>query len=91
MTLGEMILAAVKQQKLTGRKNADVAFVIPGKWPANGDYKRLCGRKGPLGRCMAEYEDAVMCLFRADEVITFAAKMLPTMKLGELLSKKETT
>jgi hypothetical protein len=40
---------------------------------------------------MAEYEDAVMCLFRADEVITFAAKMLPTIKLGELLSEKETT
>ncbi len=79
MTPGEMILAAKRQQDRTGKKDAAVSFVIPGKWPDNGDRKRLAGRKGPLGQCMAEYEDAVLCLFKADEVITFAAKLLPTV------------
>jgi hypothetical protein len=80
MTPGEMVVAAYKQQQLTGKKDADVAVVSPGKWPAKGDAKRLCGRKGPLGRCMAEYEDAVLCLFKADEVIRFASQALPVVE-----------
>lgn len=81
MSPGDMIIAAKKQQNLTGNVKADVAFVIPGKWP-KGDRKRLCGRAGPYGKCMAEYEDAVLCLFAADEVIAFAAKLLPVIRLS---------
>lgn len=76
-----MVAQAYKQQQLTGKKDADVAFVIPGKWPASG-RKRLAKRSGPFGRCMAEYEDAVLCLFKADEVITFLAPLLPTVTIG---------
>jgi len=82
MTPGEMILSAKKQQDLTGRKDAVVSFMIRGKWPDSGDSKRLAGRKGPLGQCLAEYEDAVLSAFRADEVIAFAAKLLPRITLG---------
>ena len=82
MTPGEMILAAKKQQDLTGKKDAAVSFMIPGKWPERGDKKRLAGRKGPLGNCAAEYEDAVLCIFKADEVIAFAAKLLPVISFG---------
>ena len=76
----EMILAAHKQQKLTGRKDADVALVIPGKWPDN-DKKRLAGKAGPLGQCMAEYANCVLCLFKADEVIRYCSKFLPKLTI----------
>lgn len=81
MTAGEMIMAAKKQQELTGKPDAAVSFVIRGKW--SGNTKRLAGRKGPLGQCVAEYEDAVLCIFKADEVIAFAAKLLPTISFRE--------
>lgn len=74
-----MIVAAHNQQKLTGRKDADVSFVIPGAWP-NGGKKRLAGKAGPLGDCVAEYEDAVLCVFKADEVISFCAQFLPVLE-----------
>ncbi len=73
MKLSDVVAAAQKQQKLTGKQDAVVSLVIPGKWPASGK-KRLCGRRGPLGQCMAEYEDAVMCLFKADELLAFASQ-----------------
>lgn len=77
MTPGEIVMAAYKQQKLTGRKNADVSIFVRGNWSDGG--KRLNGRSSPLGQCMAEYEDGCLCLFKADELITYAAKMLPTI------------
>lgn len=81
-----MILQAYKQQQLTGRKNADVAFFVMGKWPESGK-KRLLGKHGgPVGRCMAEYEDSVLCLFHADEVIRHLSKFLPTITIGKILS-----
>ncbi len=80
MKPGDIVMAAYKQQQLTGKKDADVALVIPGKWP-DGGSKRLFGRKGPLGRCVAEYEDSVLCLFKADELITAVAPLLPTITL----------
>ena len=82
MSPQEMVAAAYNQQQLTGKKDAAVSFIIPGAWPATGNRKRLAGRKGPLGQCLAEYEDAVLCAFRADEVIAFAAPLLPTMTIG---------
>lgn len=86
MTPGEMVAAAYKQQQLTGRKDAAVSFMLPGKWPIRTDTKRLFGRKGPIGQCVAEYEDAVLVAFQADEVITACAPLLPTISLepGEL-------
>lgn len=87
MTPSEMILEAHNQQKLTGRKDADVAFVIPGSWPKN-DRKRLCGKRGPLGQCMAEYEDAVLCLFKANEVISFCSEALPVLEIRLPLTKE---
>jgi len=75
MTGAGLIAAAVKQQELTGRDDADVSFVIPGKWPAKGNHKRLAGRRGPLGPCVAEYEDSVLCLFKANEVIAFVRQL----------------
>ena len=83
MAPGEMILAAKTPQDLTGKPDAAISFVIPGKWPDRSDFKWLAGRKGPLGQCVAEYEDAVLCVFKADEVIAFAAKLLPTISFGE--------
>jgi len=80
MTPEAMILAAKKQQDLTGRKDADVALVIPGKWP-DGGTKRLAGMRGPRGRCVAEYEDAVLCLFKADAVIAFCSKYIPVLSI----------
>lgn len=80
MSPAEMIAAAYKQQQLTGKKDADVSFVVPGMWP-RGDKKRLLGRKGPLGRCMAEYETSVLCLFKANEVISFCSQFLPVLEI----------
>ena len=80
MNAQSMIAAAYKQQQLTGRKDADVSFIISGKWP-EGQHKRLNGRKGPLGRCIAEYEDAVLCLFKANEVVRYCSQFLPVLEI----------
>lgn len=80
MNAQSMILAAYDQQLLTGKKDAAVSFVIPGKWPAN-DKKRLADKRGPVGQCLAEYEDAVLCMFRADEVIAFCSQFLPVLEI----------
>lgn len=74
MTLDAMIEQAKKQQDLTGNPKAAVSFFIPGKWPNNGDKKRLFGRSGPLGRCIAEYENDVLVVFEADVVIAACEK-----------------
>lgn len=80
MTPGEIVMAAYKQQQMTGRKDAEVSIFVRGSWNDNG--KRLAGRKGgPLGQCMAEYEDGCLCLFKADELITYASKLLPTLTI----------
>jgi len=80
MTPQEIVMAAYSQQKRTGKKDADVAIVIKGKWADKG--KRLWGKKGgPLGQCMAEYEKDVLCLFKADELISYASKFLQTISL----------
>lgn len=78
----QLVAQAYRQQELTGRADADVSVFVPGKWPDAG-RKRLDGRKGPLGRCAVEYEDAVMCLFKADELIAYCAKFLPTITINE--------
>lgn len=81
-TAQSLITAAWNQQKITGKKDADVAIVVKGKWPDSG-RKRLFGKSGPWGNCMAEYEHDVLCLFKADEVIKACASMLPTIKMQE--------
>ena len=76
-----MIAQAYKQQQLTGKKDADVIFVVKGKWPDSGK-KRLLGKHGgPLGTCVAEFEFDCLVLFKADQVISFLAKFLPVMKI----------
>jgi hypothetical protein len=83
VTPQDIVAAAYNQQQRTGKKDADVSLVIPGKWPPSGK-KRLFGRGGgPLGRCIVEYEDAVLCLFRADELIVAVAPLLPTITIGD--------
>lgn len=80
-----MILHCHAQQKLTGKKDCVVSYVIPGKWPRSGK-KRLCGKYGgPLGECLAEYEHDVLCAFKADEVIAFLAQFLPVLTVGSPL------
>ncbi len=76
MNQEEIILAAQKRQKQTGTQDAEIAIVIRGKWP-NGGKKRLAGRAGPFGQCIAEYEDSVLCLFKADQVISFLTPQCP--------------
>ncbi len=83
MTPGEIVAAAYKQQQLTGKKDADVSLFVRGKWPTNGNRKRLFGRKGPMGQCVAEFEDAVLCLFKANELISAMAPLLPTITIGK--------
>jgi hypothetical protein len=81
MTSAEsMILAAKKQQDLTGKKDAAVSFIIPGPWPPSGT-KRLAKRQGPVGQCVAEYEDACLCLFKADAVIKWCSKFIGVLSL----------
>lgn len=81
MTPEQMVALACQQQQLTGRKDADVAFIVPGKWPDSGK-KRLFGRKGgPVGQCIGEDEDAVLCLFKADEVIRACSRLLRVVTL----------
>lgn len=75
MRLEDLKQAALKQQELTQRTDAPVVFFVNGKWP-NGDRKRLAGKRGPLGRCLVEYEDCVMCEFKANEVLDFVGKYL---------------
>jgi len=75
MIAQKLIEAAKKQQELTGKQDADVSFVIPGKWPSGGK-KRLARNKGPIGQCLAEYENCVLCLFKSNEVILFAEKII---------------
>jgi len=91
MTPSEIVMAAYRQQNIAGRKDADVSIFVRGAWNDKG--KRLLGRKGgPLGQCMAEYEDGCLCLFKADELIAYAAKFLPTIKASDLIAatgKKE--
>ncbi len=52
-----------------------MAMFVPGQWPAGGDKKRLAGRQGgPLGQCISEEEDGVICVFDAQEVLAWALK-----------------
>lgn len=81
--IGEHILqAAKKQQQLTGKQDADVSFLVKGSWPAKGERKRLFLRSGPYGHCVAEYEDSVLCVFKANEVIEAVEKV--RSKKGEV-------
>jgi hypothetical protein len=80
MTPESMILAAKNQQDRTGRKDAAVTFIIGGSWPTGGT-KKLAGKIGPKGRCLVEYEDAVLCEFKADAVIAFCSKLIPRLTL----------
>lgn len=70
-----MIEWAKFQQSLTGKLDADVSFVVPGKWPKKGDQKRLAGRRGPLGQCVSEEQRGLVVLFKADEVIAFLERL----------------
>ncbi len=82
-TIAQSLVAqAYSQQQRTGKKDADVAVLVKGKWPDSG-RKRLFGKFGPWGQCMAEYETDVMCLFKADEVIKACTPYLPTITLTE--------
>lgn len=73
---------AYNQQQLTGNKQAAVSVFVKGKWPDSG-RKRLFGKSGPYGVCAAEYEDSVMCLFKADEVIAACAPHLPRLTITQ--------
>lgn len=87
-----LIAAAAKQQELQQKQDAAaVSFFIRGKWPTNGNTKRLDGRKGPLGYCSAEFEDSVLCIFKANEIISYAAKFLPEVHMvdGVFLGVKD--
>lgn len=75
LRLAEIESAARKQQSLTGKEDAVCAFVLPGKWPRGGK-KRLFGKNGgPFGECLAEYEDAVLCAFKANEIIAYMERL----------------
>ncbi len=41
----------------------------------------MFGKQGPLGNCIAEYEDSVMCVFKADEVISYCSQFLPKLTI----------
>lgn len=80
MRLRDLITLAKHQQQFIGKDDADVSFVIPGSWPRSG-RKRLFGRHGgPLGRCIAEHEDSVLCVFAANEVIAAAEHHLAALE-----------
>jgi hypothetical protein len=49
---------------------AMVMLVLRGNWPRGGDRKRLFGRSGPLGRCVAETAPGrVLVEFEASAVL----------------------
>lgn len=87
MNPGEIVMAAYKQQQLTGRKDADVSIFVRGNWSDGGKF--LAGRGSPKGQCMAEYEDGCLCLFKANELIAYVSKKLPTIKARDLIVAKE--
>ena len=72
MTVLESMLAACrKQQELQKKPDAMVTFFVPGKWPDSGRKKLLGRHGGPVGRCVAEFEDSILCEFQADVVVKF--------------------
>lgn len=73
MTIEDIEKAAKKQQELTGRPDATVTFLIPGKWPKSGK-KQLFRGMSLVGDCVNEERNAVLVAFRADEVLATCAK-----------------
>ena len=70
--------AQVNRRRLLGGDGLDGRIVLrlPGRWPKGGEYKRLAGRRGPKGRCVAEDVDkngkpVVMVDFLAQDVLDF--------------------
>jgi hypothetical protein len=74
MTMHELVDAArraIANSNCEG--SAKMALVVVGKWP-DGGRKRLAGRRGPLGQCISEDEDHCICVFDAQEVLSWALK-----------------
>lgn len=73
MTPMEMIKHCEKQIELQG-KDAQVGFLVPGKWGKN-TTKRLCPG-GPKGEIVSDMQRGCYCFFNAREVIDFLNKKL---------------
>lgn len=67
MTIDEMLAKCREQQRLTGQADAEVMFIIPGRWGKRNTKRLFPG--GPKGEIVAETERGVHCFFRADEII----------------------
>jgi len=73
MTIEEMITKCRKQQEITGKVDAEVMFIIPGRWGKRNTRRLFPG--GPKGEIVAETERGVHCFSRADEVIAALERM----------------
>ena len=86
MTIYDMAAAArraIANNRCEGK--AVMVLVVPGRWPTVGDSKRLAGRRGgPLGRCISEKKAAVICAFKAAEVLAWCEKQPHVTPLEEV-------
>lgn len=71
MTLEDMKAKALKQQELTGRKDADVMLVLPQRWK-NQKKMRLLGQGGgPEGVPISDIGKGTGCFFKADVLLAW--------------------
>jgi hypothetical protein len=62
-----------------------VTYIVKGKW-SNRGYKKLLGVKGEQ---IAEYDDGVLCVFPAQELLQVAIDSLPKIAIKGSNEKEE--
>ncbi len=58
-----------RQMEIIESDDPRVLLTLPGKW--RSDSKRLAGRSGPLGRCVADTPKGVLVDFSAREILAW--------------------
>jgi hypothetical protein len=71
MTLEELKAKALKQQELTGRKDADVMLVLPQRWKHQKKMRLLGKGGGPEGEPVSDVGDLTGCFFKADVLLAW--------------------
>ncbi|HWV38574.1 MAG TPA: hypothetical protein VN033_08845 [Vulgatibacter sp.] len=69
-----------RQMEIIESDDARVLLTLPGRW--RSDTKRLAGRSGPSGRCIADTPKGVLVEFYAREVLAWLDRHAPAPAEG---------
>lgn len=61
---------------VSGGPEAKVTLIVPGRFTASGKKRLWKGAGSPVGKCLSENQNGVICLFSAQEVIDAVKKRM---------------